>query len=270
MSQSTSHVLHQIHNYISRSDSTPPTTTSSDFTVQAKVGLAFGILGAILLTIILTTLIVLRIQHGPVITLRTLFSRNPIPNIQRQSLSIDIPPSDEESQPPPAYTNSLPEQGLKKDTTTDIAPPQQAHIPPSLRKELNLHVDTSRSPTTTTTTTATAIATTKPKPTPLRTMSDTEILRSSTSTSCEKDREARSTLKVQIHHHHHHHHGNHNHNHPYYSRLRVGSPRSSVSSGGNKSDRLCPPDEYAVPPDSPVIVLPSPRELQKFRINVYR
>lgn len=99
-------------------------------------------------------------------------------------------------------------------------------------------------------------------------MSDTEILKSSTSTSCEKDREARSTLKVQIHHHHHH------HNHPYYSRLRVGSPRSPVSTGGAagiKSDRLCPPDEYAVPPDSPdVIVLPSPRELQKFRINVYR
>ncbi|GFN18954.1 hypothetical protein AtubIFM54640_008336 [Aspergillus tubingensis] len=265
MSQSTSHVLHHIHNYIPRSDST---TSSSDLTVQAKVGLAFGILGAILLTIILTTLIVLRIQHGPVITLRTLFSRNPIPNIQRQSLSIDISPSDEESQPPPAYTHphphQLPETGSKGNA--DIPPPQQAHIPPSLRKELNLHVDTSHSPTTTTTTTA--IATTKPKPTPLRTMSDTEILRSSTSTSCEKDREARSTLKVQIHHHHHH------HNHPYYSRLRVGSPRSPVSTGGAagiKSDRLCPPDEYAVPPDSPdVIVLPSPRELQKFRINVYR
>lgn len=91
-----------------------------------------------------------------------------------------------------------------------------------------------------------------------------------------KDREARSTLKVQIHHHHHHLH--HNHNHPYYSRLRVGSPRSPKGNGsgagagcGNKSDRLCPPEEYAVPPDSPdVIVLPSPRELQKFRINVYR
>lgn len=56
----------------------------------------------------------------------------------------------------------------------------------------------------------------------------------------------------------------------------MGSPRSPVGNGagaaGMKSDRLCPPpDEYAVPPDSPdVIVLPSPRELQKFRINVYR
>ncbi|RAK85987.1 hypothetical protein BO79DRAFT_200138 [Aspergillus costaricaensis CBS 115574] len=242
MSQSTSHVLHHIHKYISRSDST--TTSSSDLTVQAK--------------------------HGPIITLRTLFSRNPIPNIQRQSLSIDISPSDEESQPPPAYTHPHTSLETGSKGNADIPPPQQAHIPPSLRKELNLHVDTSHSHTTTA-----AIATTKPKPTPLRTMSDTEILKSSTSTSSMmKDREARSTLKVQIHHHHHHLH--HNHNHPYYSRLRVGSPRSpkgngSGAGGGNKSDRLCPPDEYAVPPDSPdVIVLPSPRELQKFRINVYR
>ncbi|GJP97692.1 uncharacterized protein AlacWU_10591 [Aspergillus niger] len=249
-------VIYHVHEYDPRSDSAP---TATELTIQARVGLALGILGAIMLTIILTTLIVLRIQRGPSITLRTLFSRKPIPPREGEqgrlslSPSSNIPPSsDEESQPPPAYTHthplSEPIPGTKGDSI--VQQPQQAHLPPSLRKELNLHIDTSHTPTT-------AIATTKPKPTPLRTMSDTAILRSSSS---EKDKEARSTLEVQIHH------------HPYYNRLRTGSPRSPAGSGsGNRSDRLCPPDEYAVPPDSPdVIVLPSPRELQKFRINVYR
>ncbi|GLA17775.1 hypothetical protein AnigIFM62618_004925 [Aspergillus niger] len=258
MSTSSIHdVVYHVHEYDPRSDSTP---TATELTIQARVGLALGILGAIMLTIILTTLIVLRIQRGPSITLRTLFSRKPIPPREgdrgRLSLSpsSNIPPSsDEESQPPPAYTHthplSEPIPGPKTDSI--IQQPQQAHLPPSLRKELNLHIDTRHTP-------AIATTTTKPKPTPLRTMSDTAILRSSSS---EKDKEARSTLEVQIHHH-----------HPYYNRLRTGSPRSPAGSGsGNRSDRLCPPDEYAVPPDSPdVIVLPSPRELQKFRINVYR
>ncbi|GKZ28680.1 hypothetical protein AbraIFM66950_011116 [Aspergillus brasiliensis] len=256
----SNHVIYpRVHEYESRSDSAPTTT---ELTLQARVGLALGVLGAIMLTIILTSLIVLRIQRGPSITLWTLFSRKPIPK-RRQDESAAAGLSDEEARgtsPPPAYTNPLPEETPEADT---VIQPQQAHIPPSLRKELDLHIDTTHSPRISATATAT---TTKQKPAPLRTMSDTEILRSSTSS--EKEREAHSTLKVQIHHHRH-------HNHPYYNRLKTGSPRSPAGTGsgssGTRSDRLYPPEEYAVPPDSPdVIVLPSPRELQKFRINVYR
>ncbi|OJJ73748.1 hypothetical protein ASPBRDRAFT_64416 [Aspergillus brasiliensis CBS 101740] len=260
----SNHAIHRVHEYESRSDSTPTTT---ELTLQARVGLAFGILGAIMLTIILTSLIVLRIQRGPSITLWTLFSRKPLPKRRtRQDESAAAAAaglSDEErgTSPPPAYTHPLSEETPKADT---VIQPQQAHITPSLRKELNLHIDTTHPPPSRISTTTTA-TTTKQKPTPLRTMSDTEILRSSTSP--EKEREAHSTLKVQIHHDH--------HNNPYYNRLRTGSPRSPASTGngssGTRSDRLHPPEEYAVPPDSPdVIVLPSPRELQKFRINVYR
>ncbi|RAK97150.1 uncharacterized protein BO80DRAFT_199075 [Aspergillus ibericus CBS 121593] len=49
--------------------------------------------------------------------------------------------------------------------------------------------------------------------------------------------------------------------------LRPNRRRASTRSSGAIPCRLYPPSEFSVP-DSPVIVLPSPSDLQKFRINV--
>ncbi|PYI08620.1 hypothetical protein BO78DRAFT_416512 [Aspergillus sclerotiicarbonarius CBS 121057] len=51
--------------------------------------------------------------------------------------------------------------------------------------------------------------------------------------------------------------------------LQLNRMRASTRSSGTIPSRLYPPSEFSVP-DSPVIVLPSPRDLQKFRINVNR
>ncbi|OOG00913.1 hypothetical protein ASPCADRAFT_671 [Aspergillus carbonarius ITEM 5010] len=51
--------------------------------------------------------------------------------------------------------------------------------------------------------------------------------------------------------------------------LQLNRMRASTRSSGTIPSRLYPPSEFSVP-DSPVIVLPSPSDLQKFRINVNR
>ncbi|PYH99324.1 hypothetical protein BO71DRAFT_221753 [Aspergillus ellipticus CBS 707.79] len=229
-----------------------PPDEGNGLALPQRVGLVLGIIVAAMLVITITTLILLRIKCGPSVTFRAIFSRQPVPR-QRTNERTPSDPIVEAALPAPVDASATCKEQVIHiiDPIPEVPSPRKS-TSTSMHKEFSIRTQPSprlvRTAPTPSPDRATYAIFPRASPTapvrlkPLRTLSETNI-------KCEK-------LQIL----------------PYTRR------RSSTRSSGTLRDRLYPPglspkgDAYV--PDSPgddhVIVLPSPRDLQKFRISVYQ
>ncbi|RAL07653.1 uncharacterized protein BO97DRAFT_429149 [Aspergillus homomorphus CBS 101889] len=223
---------------------------SHALSLSASVGLALGLLAALMLGVLLTTWVVLRVKRGPGVTLQTLFSRQPIPPVRRP----DSDPSD------PAVESAKPLNDLpSKDdhTSQDFrrifnASPRRISRPMSQYEYLNIHEKTADVPTAVRTAPSTDPSSNSGSPFvpmppiarlgPVRTMSEADIRRGLPP----------SPLDART--------------------------RTIARLAGTAPQEIQPPafnlpwkEEFYVPdsPEDHIIVLPSPRDLKTFRLTMH-
>ncbi|PYH87070.1 hypothetical protein BO82DRAFT_349599 [Aspergillus uvarum CBS 121591] len=238
---------------------------SHALSLSGRVGLALGLLAALMLGVLLTTWVVLRVKRGPGVTLRTLFNRQPIPARRPES-----DPSD------PEAAKSLDDLGRQDGSPQNSSPRRISNVSPrrisqrmSQHGYMSLHEKTTNSPTTTihtapaaanhpqlSTKTGSPIIPLRPiaRLGPVRTMSEADIQR------VPPPSPLRHAAVAAV------------------AGLRT-STRSAGTGTGTAPQAIHPPswnmpwkDEEFYVPDSPedhIIVLPSPRDLKTFRLTLH-
>ncbi|PYI16673.1 hypothetical protein BO99DRAFT_414921 [Aspergillus violaceofuscus CBS 115571] len=236
---------------------------SHALSLSGRVGLALGLLAALMLGVLLATWVVLRVKRGPGVTLRTLFNRQPIPARRPES-----DPSD------PEAAKSLDDLGCKEGSPQNHSPRRISNVSPrrlsqrmSQHEYMSLHEKTSDSPITIRTAPAADHHQSSTKPGspmiplrpiarlgPVRTMSEADIRREPPPSPL------RHAAAAAV------------------AGLRT-STRSAGTGTGTAPQAIHPPswnmpwkDEEFYVPDSPedhIIVLPSPRDLKTFRLTLH-
>ncbi|RAK79502.1 uncharacterized protein BO72DRAFT_457148 [Aspergillus fijiensis CBS 313.89] len=240
---------------------------SHALSLSGRVGLALGLLAALMLGVLLATWVVLRVKRGPGVTLRTLFNRQPIPARRPES-----DPSD------PEAAKSLDDLSRQDSLPQHPSPRRLSNVSPrrlsqrtSQHEYMSLHEKTTNSPTTTIRTTPAADhfqSSTNPGSSmiplrpiarlgPVRTMSEADIRRVPPPSPL---RHAAAAV----------------------AGLRTSTRSAGTGTGtgmGTAPQAIHPPawnlpwkDEEFYVPDSPedhIIVLPSPRDLKTFRLTLH-